>query len=50
MRYIVSLVKEGQDVVVDEDISLDGTWQKNDHFSKNDVVIAISASTGKCLD
>ena len=24
---IHSLVKEGQDVVVDEDISLDGTWQ-----------------------
>ena len=23
-----SLVKEGQDVVVDEDISLDATWQK----------------------
>ena len=25
---IHSLVKEGEDVVVDEDISLDGTWQK----------------------
>ena len=47
---IHSLVKEGQDVVVDEDISLDGTWQKKGHSSKNGVVTAISASTGKCLD
>ena len=47
---IHSLVKEGEDVVVDEDISLDGTWQKKGHSSKNGVVTAISASTGKCLD
>ena len=47
---IHSLVNEGQDVVVDEDISLDGTWQKKGHSSKNGVVTAISASTGECLD
>ena len=47
---IHSLVKEGEDVVVDEDISLDGTWQKKGHSSKNGVVTAISASIGKCLD
>ena len=47
---IHSLVKEGQDVAVDEDISLDGTWQKKGHSSKNSVVTAISASTGKSLD
>ena len=45
-----SLVKEGQDVVVDEDVSLDGTWQKKGYSFKNGVVTAISASTGKCLD
>ena len=47
---IHSLVKEGQDVAVDEDISLDGTWQKKGHSSKSSVVTAISASTGKSLD
>ena len=44
----------GQDVVVDEDVSLDGTWQKKGHSSKNRVVTVISgpptATTGKCLD
>ena len=35
-----SLVKEGQDIVVDEDMSLDGTWQKKDHSSKNDAVMS----------
>ena len=43
-------MKEGQDAVVDEDISLDGTWKKKGHSSKNGIVTAISASTGKCLD
>ena len=43
-------MKEGQDVIVDKDISLDDTWQKKDHSSKNGAVTAISASTEKCLD
>ena len=48
---IHSLLKEGEDVVVDdEDVSLDGTWQKKGHCSKNGVVTAISASIGICLD
>ena len=38
---IHSLVKEGEDVVADEDVSLDGTWQKKGHSSKNGVVTAI---------
>ena len=45
-----SLVKEEQDVVVDEDVSVDGTWQRNSHFSKNGFVNAISTFTGKCLN
>ena len=47
---IDSLVKERQDVAVDEDISLDRTWQKKDHSSINVIVIAIFASPGTCLD
>ena len=47
---IHSLVKEEQDVVVDEDVSLDGTWQKKGHSCKNGVVTAISAFTGKSID
>ena len=47
---IQRLVKEGQDVVVDEDVSLHRTWQKNGYSSKNSVVTAISVFTGKCLD
>ena len=47
---IHGLVKEGEDVVLDEDVSLDGTCQKKGHSFKNGVVTAISASTGKCLD
>ena len=31
-------------------ISLDGTWQKKDHCSKNGVVTAIFPSKGKFLD
>ena len=38
---IHSLAKDGQDVAVDADISLDGTWQKKDHSSKNGAVTAI---------
>ena len=50
-NQIHSLVKEGEDAVVDdEDVSLDGKWQKKGHCSKNGVVTAISASIGKCLD
>ena len=28
----LSLIKEGQDVAVDEDVSLDGAWQKRPFF------------------
>ena len=47
---IHSLAKDGQGVAVDAGISLDGTWQKKDHCSKNGVVTAIFPSKGKFLD
>ena len=43
---IHSLMKEGQDVVVDKEISLDGTWQKKGHCSKNGAVTAILPRQG----
>ena len=42
---IHSLVKEGQDIVVDKDISLDLYMAKKCHSSKNGVVTPISALT-----
>ena len=38
------------DVVIDCQVSVDGTWQKRGHSSLNGVVTVISKENGKCLD
>ena len=45
-------IKHGgsSDVVIDCQVSVDGTWQKRGHFSLNGVVTVISKENGKCLD
>ena len=42
-----AVIQEGQR---DIRVSLDGTWQKRGHQSKNGVVTLMSSKTGKCID